>query len=208
MLAKELINQGYNTIIVGIDSRNSLIELHNTVKTLKTFKAISTQIDKPVPLYYISQPSRSEADRQALFFINLMSLVIDKKRTAEFDNSDLKSFLYFNKTTANDPSVSVLEVHPNEVLVAEKNTSVVGTILVTTKKDATIHPVIPEYLATCVVTDKDYKNEDARLNAVLGKLSVIIEALDVNIKTLEDSKKINKIREVIVSDSNADGMVL
>jgi hypothetical protein len=43
---------------------------------------------------------------------------------------------------------------------------------------------------------------------VLGKLSIIIDALDVSIKVLEDSKKINKIREVEVSDSNADGMVL
>jgi hypothetical protein len=208
LLAKELISQGHNTIVIGVDSRTSLIELSNSVKTLKTYKAISSQIDKPVPLYYISQPSRSEADRQALFFITLMSLVIDKRRTAEFDNSDLKSFLYFNKTTTNAPSVSILEVLPNEVLVAEKNTSVVGSILVTTKKDAVIQPVIPEYLATCVVTDKDYKNEDARLNAVLGKLSIIIDALDVSIKVLEDSKKINKIREVEVSDSNADGMVL
>lgn len=208
LLAKELISQGHNTIVIGVDSHHSLVELHNSVKTLKTYKAMSTQINKAIPLYYISQPSRTEADRQALFFINLMALVIDKKRTAEFDNSDLSSFLYFNKTTVNAPSVSILEVAPNEQLVAEKNTSVVGTILVTTKTDTTIQPVIPEYLATCVVTDKEYKNEDARLNAVLGKLSVIIDVLDTNIKTLEDNKKINKIREVEVAGSNADGVVL
>ena len=208
LIAKELINQGHSTIVIGVDSCGSLVELSNSVKTLKTYQSISRQIGKPIPLYYVSQPSRSEADRQALSFINLLTLVIDKKRTAEFDNSDLKSFLYFNKTTVNEPSVSIIEVVPNEEFIPEKNTSVVTTILVTTKKDSVIQPVIPEYLATCLVTDTEYKNEDARINALLGKLSLIIDNLDASIRQLEDNKKINKIREMEVCDSNADGIVL
>lgn len=208
LITKELVDQGHNTIVIGLDSDGSLIELSNSVKTLKTYRAISKQISKPIPLYYVNQATRSDADRQALGFITLMALVIDKKRTAEFDNSDLNSFLYFDKTTVNDPSVSVIEVTPNEEIVAEKNTSVVGTIFVTTSKDTTIKPIKPEYLATCLVTDTEYQNEDSRINAVLGKLPLIVSSLEADIKELEDSKRINRVNDVEVLDSNADGIVI
>lgn len=208
LVSKELISQGYNTIVIGVNSADSMIEISNAVKTLKTYQAISKQINKPIPLYYINQQLRSDADRQALSFISLMALVIDKKRTAEFDNSDLKSFLYFNKTTSNDPSVSILEVVPNEQLVPEKNTSIVTSILVTTKKDVSIQPVLPEYLATCLVTDPEYKNEDSRINSLLGSLALIIESLEANIRALQDLKQINKVRELTVEGHNADGIVL
>lgn len=37
---------------------------------------------------------------------------------------------------------------------------------------------------------------------------MIIDNLDASIRQLEDNKKINKIREMEVCDSNADGIVL
>lgn len=208
MLAKELISQGHNTLVIGVQSNGSLIELQNSVKTLKTYRAMSHQINAPIPLYYVNEDSRSDADRKALGFINLMALLIDKSRTAEFDNSDLKSFLYFNKTTANDPSVSVLEVVPNEPMDIEKGTSIVTTILMTRNTQATIAPVRPEYLATCVIVDSEYKNEDSRINATLGKLPLIIDRLEREISEMAEQKKINRVREVEVADSNSDGVVL
>lgn len=208
LVTKELLNRGHNTLVIGIDSKQSVIELSNTLKTLKTYKSISDNTGKPVSLFYVDNTSRAEADHKALQFINLLSLLTDKSVTEEFDNSDLRSFLYFDKVTDNAPTLSVLEVAANDKAVALKGTSVVGTILVTKDKTAGIQGTTPEYLATCVVSDKGYENADIRLNSVLGKLSLILESLEKDIQTQQDFKKVNKIRDVEVIGANSDGVFL
>lgn len=208
LVTKELLSRGHSVIVIGVESRHSVIELKNTVKTLKSFKSISDNAKKPVSLYYVENNNRTDADRQAIHFINLLSLLTDKKVTEEFDNSDLKSFLYFDKVTDNDPTTAILEVGHNDKSLVDKGTSIVGTILVTKDKASAIQGTTPEYLATCVVSDSGYTNEDIRLNSVLGKLSLIIDTLEKDIQQHQDDKKVNKIKDVEVTDSNCDGMVL
>ena len=208
LVTKELLSRGHSVIVIGIESRHSVIEPKNTVKTLKSFKSISDNAKKPVSLYYVENSNRTDGDRQAIQFINLLSLLTDKKVTEEFDNSDLKSFLYFDKVTDNDPTTAILEVGHNDKSLVDKGTSIVGTILVTKDKASAIQGTTPEYLATCVVSDVGYTNEDIRLNSVLGKLSIILDTLEKDIQQHQDDKKVNKIKDVEVTDSNSDGMVL
>lgn len=209
MIASKLVANGQNTIVIAVESDQSIRELDNGVKTLKSYAAqASRMVQKPISIFYVGGMTRSEADRSALQFINLLALIVTKKFTEEFDNSDLKSFLYFDRVTDNAPCVSIIELLPNDSIVPEKGTSVVGTILLTTNKTSTIQPVLPEYLATCVVTDPEYKNPDIRINSVLGKLSLIIEGLERRLQTQNDTKKVNKVREVAVTETNDDGMCL
>lgn len=208
MVTAKLIEQGKSVIVIGINSKSSVIELNNTMKTLKTYRAMSSNIAKPISMYYIENNSRVEADRQALHFINLLSLLTDKKVTEEFDNSDLKSFLYFDKVTANDPTLSILEVSPNDASIPQKGTSIVGTILITKNKASSIQGTTPEYLSTCIVSDHDYTNDDIRLNSVLGKFSIILEDLEKDAQALADAKRVNKIKDVDVQAGNSHGVFL
>lgn len=208
LLVKELISSGKNTIVIGIDSRHSVIELNNSVKTLKTYKSISDATGKSISLFYIENHSRKEADQQAMHFINLLTLLVDKENTDEFDVTDLRNFINFDKTTDNNPSVSVLTVGQNEPVTPEKNTTVVSTILVTTDRNATIYPVTPEYLATCIVSDKSFDIGDVRIDNSLGKLSIIVDHLDGEIKQYNDNKKVNKFKELDVSGSLTGDVVL
>lgn len=208
MVTAKLIEQGKSVIVIGINSKSSVIELNNTMKTLKTYRAMSSNIAKPISMYYIENNSRVEADRQALHFVNLLSLLTDKKVTEEFDNSDLKSFLYFDKVTANDPTLSILEVSANDVSMPQKGTSIVGTILITKNKASSIQGTIPEYLSTCIVSDAGYENDDIRLNSVLGKFSIILEDLEKDAQALADAKRINKIKDVEVQAGNSHGVFL
>lgn len=208
MVASKLLEQGRSVIVIGVNSKHSIVELRNTVNTLKTYKATSSNAAKPISMYYIENTSRVEADRQALHFVNLLSLLTDKKVTEEFDNSDLKSFLYYDKVTANEPTLAILEVAPNDATVAQKGTSIVGTILITKNKSSNIQGTTPEYLSTCIVSDPDYNNEDIRLNSVLGKFSIILEDLEKDIQSHVDAKRVNKIKDVDVQTSNSDGVFL
>lgn len=208
MLTRELIAGGHNVVAVGVESRQSKIELTNTLKTLQSYRGLSAQLNAPFALYHVDKVSRSEADRDVLGFVSLMSLLTDKSRTSEFDTSDLKSFLYFNRVTDNEPGVSIIRVTPNEAIVPAKNTLLAGSILLTTKREAMLQPVMPDYHATCIVKDPQYPLEDARINAVLGALPIITEELERSIAAMDDAKKINKVRDIRVDGADSSGFVV
>ena len=159
-------------------------------------------------MYYVENTTRQEADTRAVQFISLLSLLVDKAATDEFDTSDLKSLIYFDSVTDNDPTMSILEVCGNDSTAPEKGTSIVGSVLVTKDRQSTIVANKPEYFATCVVIDPEFKTDDIRLNSVLGKLSNILDMLDAEKQQLLDSKRVNKIRDVCIESSNDDGVVL
>ena len=209
LLTRELVKRGLPVIVIGIDSRNSVKEIDNSVKSLKNYKSlICDRMKKPVSMYFIENGVRSDADRSAVNFISLLSLLVDKGATDEFDTSDLKSLIYFDTVTDNHPTMSILEVNPNDATAPEKGTSIVGTVLVTKDKASTIAANKPEYFAMCVVTDPDFRAEDIRLNSVLGKHSIIIGSLEAEMQSLLDSKRVNKVHEVELSDANDDGVFL
>lgn len=208
LITKHLIENDYNTIVIGIDSKNSIIELDNAIKTLKTYKSISDMTKKSISLYYIENVTRKKADEEAINFINLASMLVNKHIIEEFDTSDLKNFLNFNKVSDNSPSVGIIDINPNTEIIPEKNTAIVSSILVTKDKQAVIKPVIPEYFSTCIIVDPNYRTEDMRINNVLGKLSIIVDNLENEIKEYRDNKKINKFKEIENIKANSDGIVL
>lgn len=208
MVTKQLVAEGHTTIVIGIDSKHSLIELRNSMKTLRTFKGISNAVGKCISLFHIENTTRKEADQTAIQFINLLTLLVDRKNTDEFDTSDLKNFINFSKVTDNSPSVSMIEIGANQPVSATKGTVVASSVLVTSDRNATIYPVMPEYLSTCIVTDPSYNLDDIRIDNVLGKLTIVIEQFEEEIKTQTDNKKINKFKEVEVADATDDGMVI
>lgn len=206
LLASELVDQGFNTIGIGVVSDHSKTEIDNALKSMRSYRGRSNAIKKPIPLVVVNGATRSEADQEVLHMVSLLSLLVDKKHTAEFDTADLRSFLSFDRATDNHPTVSVIEVMANEEFIPEKGTSVVGTILLTPDQNSMIQPTYPEYMATCLITDKEYKNSDIRINAVLGKLALIIDRLEGRLKAMEDQKHLNKVRDVTVNSNNDDGM--
>lgn len=208
-LVKELVSRDLPVIVIGIDSRSSVIELTNTYKTLKSYKGVSSVTKKCVSLFYIENTSRKEADQRAVQFINLLSLLTDKQRTEENDVTDLFNFINFNIVTDNQPSVSFLEVGENEPVTPEKGVAVISTILMTTNREANIHPVIPEYLSTAIIVDKDYGLSDIRLDNTLGRLPKLLNSLESEIQQHHDSKRVNKHVDIDVSDDiEENGIVL
>lgn len=205
-ITRELIKQNKNVIVVAIETRNSVIEMENSVKTLKTYKSISDQLEKSIAICHIDEESRTEADRQAYMILNLLSILVDKNATEEFDITDLSNFINFNKVTDNAPNVGILTVNPNINITPRKNTHIVSTILLTKTKEEKLEPVIPEYLATCIVTDESFK-ESLRIDNFLGLLSEQIEDLENSIKNFKENKSLNRIKNVEVK-GNEDGIVL
>jgi hypothetical protein len=207
LVAKELIKNGYNTIVIGIDSRGSIIELKNTQKTLLTYRSISSTENKPVALFYVENLDRKKADDEAIAFVKLMTVITDTRIVQEFDISDLTNFINFDKVSDNSPSVALLEIAKNEPSTETKGTAIVTTILIGKDKNVGICDPIPEYLAQCVITDNMFDQDNIRIDAVLGKLSQVVGNIDSKIKALEDNKKVNRHKDV-EANGNSDGIVL
>ena len=199
-IVKELISRNLPVIVVAIDSRSSVIELQNSVNTLKTYKGVSSVTKKAVSVFYIENNNRKEADQRAAQFINLLTVLTDKDKTEECDVTDLYNFINFDEVTDNKPSVAFLEVGQNEPVNPEKGVVVASTILMTSDRNATIHPVIPEYLSTCIITDQDYKLDDIRIDNTLGRLTKVIDKLETELKQHSDNKKVNKYADLDVDD--------
>jgi len=208
-IIKELISRDLPVIVVAIDSRSSVIELQNSVNTLKTFRGVSSVSKKTVSIFYIENTNRKEADQRAAQFINLLTVLTDKEKTEECDVTDLYNFINLDEVTDNKPSVAFLEVGQNEPVTPEKGVVVATTILVTSDRNATIHPVTPEYLSTCIVTDPDYKLDDIRIDNTLGRLTKVIDKLEVELKQHSDNKKVNKFSDIDVDEHTDEfGFVL
>jgi hypothetical protein len=208
LIVKRLLEDNKNVLVLAIDSKHSVIEINNTIKTLKTFKSVSNTINKNVSIVYFDNVNRTEIDNKCVSTVELMTLLVDKHRTEEFDISDLHNFLNFDKVTDTKPNVSFVELRANDTIEQEKNTSLVSTILLTKDRNSTITSTLPEYLATCVVTDKDYNLGDVRIDNIVGLLAITIEQLEAQIKDLSDNKRVNKVRTIEVVSENDDGMIL
>lgn len=208
-IVKELISRNLPVIVVAVDSRSSVIELQNSVNTLKTFRGVSSVTKKAVSVFYIENNNRKEADQRAAQFINLLTVLTNKDKTEECDVTDLYNFINFDEVTDNRPSVSFLEVGQNEPVTPEKGVAVATTILLTTDRNASIHPVVPEYLSTCIVTDPDYNLDDIRIDNTLGRLTKVIDNLEAELKQHSDNKKVNKFADLDVDDDiDESGFVL
>lgn len=214
LVTKELISKGYNVIVIGVESQHSIKEMDNTVKALMTYQSFSNICKKPISLYYVKNTTRSEADQQAIRFINLLTLLVSKEHTAEFDTADLMNFINYTNVTDNQPTVSVIEVNLNEVVIPEKGTSLVSTILFSNNptEALNVNPSMastkPEYLATCVITDPEYKITGGRMDNFIGKLPLIVGELEKTIKEHKDNKQLNKIADLKVHDTTNGGVVL
>lgn len=208
LIVKKLTEDGKNVVVIGIDSQTSIIELENSVKTLKSYKGVSDTTKKPVILYYIENTKRNEADKKAVSLINLFSVITDKSSTEEFDVADLTNFLHFNEVTEVNPSLGILEINENEEYIPEKGTHVVSSILVTKSPDNTIKEPIPDYLSTCLVVDKDFTLDNFRLDVVLGKSISIISKLEEKLSNLIDQRKVNKFKDIDVETNTEEGICI
>lgn len=195
-------------MVIAVDSRTSLIEMENSVKTLQSYAGIANTLKLPVGIFYIDNPSKQEADQEAIAILNALVLLTDRQLTAEFDNSDLRSFLNYQKVTEYKPAAVILEMAANEDDAGKKGEGVIGSILISKNKNASICEPIPDYLASCVVIDPSYNTPDLRINSLMGRLTDILSTLNTRIQTQKDQKRVNRVKTFEVESTNDDGMVI
>lgn len=205
-VVKELLKQNMTTIVIGVSSTNSVIEIINTVKALKTYKSISNSTSKSIALFHVDNESRANADMTVITFLNIIALLTDKSLTEEFDKSDLSNFISFEKVTDNSRDLGIITLGENVPVIPHKNTRIVSSLFLTRNRDENLEPVMPEYLATCIVTDPAFSSS-IRVDNVLGALAELIGSFDSKIQAFQESKAVTRIKH-IETKGNEDDIVL
>lgn len=209
MLARELATMNKNVITIAFISTSSAKEIDNSIKTLMTFKSLAAKSKKAMALMVLdNRIGRSQVDKKIIQTVNLFSLIIDKSRTEEFDMADLKNFINFDKVTQNAPCASVIDIAEKKDKQDRKGEHTVATIHVTSNKESDIDEYNPEYLATCILTEKDAKEIDIRIDNLLGAIDNIITDCQHLLKTFEDNKKVKNLKDKVVVEDSDDGIVL
>lgn len=110
-LASELLNQNQNVIVLCIGSNDSIIEIVNTVNTLKSYESVASLRSKPVAMIY-------EENKRGIKLDEINSKLYDKivqlaalfsRQNAGLDSADLKNWLNYTKYTSIPSKLMVID---------------------------------------------------------------------------------------------------
>jgi hypothetical protein len=113
LIMKQLLEDGHVTVGVVTGSYESIKTAENTIGTMKTLDAISRAVDKPVVIQFgMNRPDvpRSAIDKEAHLMIASLAMLCSR-RNHGLDTADIKSFVFFNKSTDVPAQLSRIHVY-------------------------------------------------------------------------------------------------
>lgn len=204
-LTYELLKQGKNVVVIGVYTANSFREMENSINTLKSYRGVADRSEKPVCMFYINSEQRSEADKQALWFMDILRIITDREITEEFDTGDITNFFNYTRVTDNQPSLAFIETNSvDEVQMTPKGVGVVSTIHISRDPQSHLLAPIPEYQAKCLVTDPGTDFEDCRIDALSGVAAGELNRLISDYNELKEQKEVNRVTDIEVDEGASD----
>jgi hypothetical protein len=148
VLVSELLSRGEEVIVITVGGTASRIETENTLKTLKSYEAISEKRNAPVILSYFENSAatpRSKVDDDAQLMIMMIS-VFFSGQNRELDGSDLRNFLNYQNVTSYKPKLSYLSFSSGGVSVG-KGQAIVSLVTLADEGNSTEIDAHCEYQA-------------------------------------------------------------
>lgn len=96
-IANELLGMGQNVIVIGVGATDAVLDIENTMKTMKSYESIAQLKNTPVIMAYFENSNtnpRREIDR-AVSELVLMLAILFSRENKELDSRDLHNFLRF-----------------------------------------------------------------------------------------------------------------
>lgn len=208
-LVSELLDRDQNVIVLMIGSTDTRIDAENTLKTLKSYEAISRLRSAPVVAAYIENSQslkRTDADLYLQMIVFKMC-VLFSRQNHELDSRDLFNWLRYERVTTFKSQLAALTVIEAREITGELD-SIGNIISVATiaSDDMDIRiPIKPEYQCVgylgehntetvknhCpihfVVSDGIFQDVGVRINQVLKEMSEVQHAR-ITKRTLLDER--------------------
>jgi len=147
-IVSELLDRDLPVLVVLVGSTDTRLEIDNTLKTIKSYEAISNLRQKPVVVKYLQNSKampRAAVDANVLTTLSSV-LIAWSRENSELDSKDLFNFLNFHRVTDFTPRLAAFNVYseqfPNEV----EGSVVTVTTLCGKGEDSSL-PITPDYQA-------------------------------------------------------------
>lgn len=201
-IVSELLSRDVAVFVIMVGSTESVIELNNTIKTIKTYEAISRVRKKPVAVSYFENgsglASRNTINQDVRSMITLMSLLLSKQN-AEMDTADIKNWLNYHLVTSYQPKLTLLTVDTTE-FDTMKDVEAASVATISTDSLDTTYPTMVEYHTVGFVSDDIFKDINRTKAIHLAMLYNAWDKIHSNLKTAMD--EVNAKQAARVSRSN------
>ncbi len=148
------ISAKHPTIVVLVGSSDSKIETDNTIKTIKSYDAITKKKGWPLAALYFennANTGRAVVDNSVHIAIILISILFSGSN-AELDSADLNNFLHYNKVTSYEPALCALHFGSKEIST-EKDQTVASVVSLTSIDIPAVLNIPVEYQAVGFIDD-------------------------------------------------------
>lgn len=110
-LVSELLSQGHNVIVLCVGSSDSIIEINNTVNTLKSYESIASIRSHPVVMIFEENARGIKLDdvNKKLYGDIVQLSALFSRQNIGLDSADLKNWLDYSRHSATQPKLAVLK---------------------------------------------------------------------------------------------------
>lgn len=215
-LVSELLERDVPVLVVLIGSTDTRLEIDNTLKTIKSYEAISKLRSKPVVVKYLQNSKmtpRQVVDTEVLQFVSAV-LAVWSRENNELDSKDLFNFLNFHRVTSFPAQLAAInnyitdfpQEHPGEVISV--------ATLCRPGEDSSL-PITPDYQAVGFLPEgvNDRVHDVAPFNLVITTdlLASVAKVLNARLNELEQAQRARLASASVLTekDSATDtGLVL
>lgn len=216
LIASELLAGDNPTIVFTIGSTDTRLDAENTLKTLKSYEAISKKNERPVVMLYRQngQLSRKAVDDDAKAMVLALAALYSRENR-ELDTRDLYNWLNFHRVTTFQPQLVTLHMDDKAGSHKKSLGNVISVATLAKEGDNTVIEETPEYQCVGYIPNESagYLAERCPIHFITcdGEIPMVVGGLNKFIKNLEDQKNARIAKDSILSskDNQVDsGLVL
>lgn len=213
LLVSELINSGKAAVVIAVGSSDSLIEINNSLNTLKSYISISEKMDHPIAMIYYENGDnpREVVDSKVQATASLLGIYLNKNNH-ELDFSDVSNFLNYSKVTDYRSTLVMAKFYTAKI-EPPHNCHVLAALTLAKPGQSTNGGYPVDYQGTGFVNEETLSPEMvAKLPnhfcLIDGLVSDVVNGLQSKLKEAEKVKQAAISKRVTVTNALDDGMVL
>lgn len=202
-ITAELMKRGENVISIVVGSTDSLKQIDNTIKALKSFDGIAGKVGRPAVVHYLensNETPRGATDTSAIAALGVL-IALFSGQNDELDTADLRNWL--THSSMRPELVTLSFVQSLEGYQACGNVGTVATLALPTS-NSSLTPV-PAYHTVGFITDEEVAKSIATpLHYVISKnrIEPISKRLADKRKEVDDHLKSAVARKSLISDTD------
>ncbi len=216
-IVSELLERDKIVIVLLIGSEDSVIEIENTSKTIKTYENIAKLRKKPVVVHYANNNEHEKGrthvnNTMAEMITGLSALFSGNNR--ELDSKDLENWVNYSKTTSFQPKIAFLDCYFDKIENL-KSGQVISVATLCLEGNNSSTGVTVEYQAVGFVT----KEQNTQLNIQTNIHYVILDGIfnDIHVefaqklRKFEEEKRARVVKQSILTEQDkptSNGLIL